>query len=594
MQDDPDTSVDTIAALIRQSEYLKAFDLAEQQIDAGGDSVRLRHLAVLALARMGATDRASTLFRELGLDRVTDNEDVLALEARLLKDLAYLASESARPAALMRAAECYERAYHEAGQGYYPAINVASLSALAGENETAVTWARTARDRAAGGTDYYALATLAEAALILDDRDEAQRLIVAAVASAKVDFAAIGTTRAQLRRLLDAKNWSPDILAPMAAPKVMHFCGHMVSEDDAGRFPRSEITRVQAEIRAAIRQQGIGFAVGSLACGADILIAEAILEAGGELTVVLPFDRNEFVEVSVQNGGPDWVDRFERCMTAARDVHFVTEDAYLGHDELFNYASHLAMGLARLRSVMLGADLMQLAVWDGQPPASGSAAGTAVDLARGAKAGLVQHILWSRADASDRGLQSVGTDAPPEGTHRKCSSMIFGDFKGFSKLTDAQLPVYVDTVLGACGAVLKRHARHLRFRNTWGDGLFLVFDDVVAAADCAFDLSRTLEDLRQHQTDLPDTLGIRLGLHYGPVFERKDPVLERPNFFGFHVSRAARVEPITPVGQIYVTDSAAAALALDAHDRFRCDYVGQVPLAKNYGSLPMYALLPRT
>ena len=90
------------------------------------------------------------------------------------------------------------------------------------------------------------------------------------------------------------------------------------------------------------------------------------------------------------------------------------------------------------------------------------------------------------------------------------------------------------------------------------------------------------------------TLGIRLGMHYGPVYERLDPVLERTNVFGFHVSKAARIEPITPEGEIYVTDAAAAALAVEALDAFRCDYVGRVPLAKGYGEFPMYALERRS
>jgi hypothetical protein len=34
------------------------------------------------------------------------------------------------------------------------------------------------------------------------------------------------------------------------------------------------------------------------------------------------------------------------------------------------------------------------------------------------------------------------------------STMVFGDFKGFGKLSDAQLPLYVDRVLGAAAAVL--------------------------------------------------------------------------------------------------------------------------------------------
>ena len=47
-------------------------------------------------------------------------------------------------------------------------------------------------------------------------------------------------------------------------------------------------------------------AYGSLACGADMLVAEAILARGGELHVVLPFAEEDFLKTSVHVGGPEW------------------------------------------------------------------------------------------------------------------------------------------------------------------------------------------------------------------------------------------------------------------------------------------------
>ena len=83
---------------------------------------------------------------------------------------------------------------------------------------------------------------------------------------------------------------------------------------------------------------------------------------------------------------------------------------------------------------------------------------------------------------------------------------------------------------------------------------------------------------------------MRLGVHFAPIFEGYDPVLKVTSYYGSQVSRTARIEPITPPGEIYVTEPFAATLALEAGDAFRCDYVGQVPLAKDYGSFRMYRL----
>lgn len=60
--------------------------------------------------------------------------------------------------------------------------------------------------------------------------------------------------------------------------------------------------------------------------------------------------------------------------------------------------------------------------------------------------------------------------------------------------------------------------------------------------------------------------------------------------FWNQISRAARVEPVTPPGQVWVTEPMAAAVAMAAPDRFACHYVGRIALAKSYGTEPIYRL----
>ena len=59
-------------------------------------------------------------------------------------------------------------------------------------------------------------------------------------------------------------------------------------------------------------------------------------------------------------------------------------------------------------------------------------------------------------------------------------------------------------------------------------------------------------------------------------------------------TRAARVEPVTLVGQVYCTPPLAAMLALENARDFDCDYVGKVRLAKDYGELALYRLSRRS
>jgi class 3 adenylate cyclase len=173
---------------------------------------------------------------------------------------------------------------------------------------------------------------------------------------------------------------------------------------------------------------------------------------------------------------------------------------------------------------------------------------------------------------------------------RDTRAMLFGDIHGFSKLTDAQLPVFAEKVMGTLGEVTRRHERHITFINTWGDGIFVVFRNADRAAACALDMQDGMSAVDLKAAGLPETLKLRLGGHLGPVYELDDPVTDRLNYYGAHVSRAARIEPITPEGCVYVTETFAAMLALHNADQFSCDYVGNTEMAKHYGRLRMFLL----
>jgi class 3 adenylate cyclase len=172
--------------------------------------------------------------------------------------------------------------------------------------------------------------------------------------------------------------------------------------------------------------------------------------------------------------------------------------------------------------------------------------------------------------------------------------MLFADVRGFSKLTDEQLPRFAALVLGSFAEVLDEFGDQVLHRNTWGDALYVVLTDPVAAAACALSLHEAMATIDLDVAGLPPHLALRLGAHVGPVFPTHDPVIGVPAFMGSHVSRTARIEPVTPPGEVYVTEPFAAALELDACVDFACDYVGHMPVAKDYGRLRMYRLRRRS
>jgi class 3 adenylate cyclase len=312
---------------------------------------------------------------------------------------------------------------------------------------------------------------------------------------------------------------------------------------------------------------------------------------------VLPFALEEFVLTSVASAGGDWVERFERCLAAAETVSYATVDAYLDDDVLYGYCAELAMGLALVRARHLDSDAHQLALWDGEAPTG--VAGTAADVDRWIKTGhdvvvVAPQERMLAAAASDSGTRAASSPIPHRQYPRRViRAMLIGDVSGFSKLTDEQLPTFAEVVLGAFARVLGDHDADIEYRNTWGDALYVVLAGAPAAARCALDLQDAVGELDLAGVGLPLHLAFRLSGHIGPVFPMRDPVLGADAFMGSHVSRTARIEPVTPPGAVYVTEAFAAALELSGASDVGCEYVGHMPAAKDYGRLRMYRLRRR-
>src|SRR3954452_8491533 len=373
----------------RRGELLTAFDRAERGLAERPDDLWLKHRAVLALARAGSTGEGARRFADYGLAGIED-EDVAALEARIAKD-----EPIAEGRGFEHAAALYDAIFRRTG-GYYPAVNSATLRALAGDSASARAVAAEARQALAksGDESYYGVATEAEIALVLGELDAAEGALERAAQSHGGDYSALATTRRQLRLLVDATGLDPAVLEVLAGPAAVHFCGHRIG----ARFPADAEAAVGAQIERALDGTSPGFAYGALANGADILCAEALLARGAELHVVLPFAREEFIESSVADGGDEWVKRFEACMSRAARISYATDDAFLGDDVLYRYGSELAMGMALQRAAWLNSDAWQLAVWDGEP--AGGHAGTAIDVATWQSTGNPATVLAPRTAGS--------------------------------------------------------------------------------------------------------------------------------------------------------------------------------------------------
>ncbi|MFT5135200.1 MAG: class 3 adenylate cyclase [Arenicella sp.] len=581
---------------MRLGEYLLAYDQAQDGLVQFSNDKSLQYYAVLALARIGATDQALRRYKEYSLGE-EDKVDSAALAARLVKDMALVAPKQDKPMLFLEAAQLYEKIYlHTNASDFYPAINASTTYYLAGEKDKSK---RLAKETLAlcdkSPENYWRYASEAEAYLLLGDSENATIALGNANKVCNNDLAAVAATKKQLSLI------SSDlaVLNTLRLPGIIHFAGHIISPtDDEGRFPANVESRIADEIAQSLEQLNVGIGYGSLASGADILFAEAILARGGEIHITLPFELEQFKTVSVACSGSNWVERFDHCWEQATSHSFTSEELYHGDDTLFSYCSLYAMGRACLRQQQLNAPLSQIVVWDEET--TNATAGTYRDRETWIKLGHDCHVIsLASASKKERSKTLEVEDKAPKKSNKSLHSILFGDIKGFAKIPDAKLPLFVSHVMGCLADVLeelqvKGTPNPVLMANTWGDGVFMVFEDVEIAAKCSIAMQYALKHLDFEKFDFGGNIELRLGLHFGPIYNVIDPVTKRNNFLGEHVTRAARIEPITPPGEVYVTESFAAQLALIDSHQYEAEYVGYMPMAKNYGDLRMYLLKEST
>lgn len=559
------------------------FERTRRAIETHPEDPRARYLQALAMARLGEPHAALRLYDRNQVEQI-GTEDAVALKGRLLKDLAVKASGAEQVERFRQSSQAYRLA-NELSDGYFSGINAATTSFLAGDvNEACQLAAAIARrPDVADPQDYYAAASGAEAVLVCGDIERATAMYAEARRRPDASPGMIASTARQVGLIASKMAISDEqreaLLASIQPPPVIHFCGHMFA---AGWDAEAEIAKA---INAILDETGALVAYGPLACGADILIAEAVLARGGELHVVLPFAEGDFLKTSVAVGGQEWVGRYEKARNAASAVTFATQMRCVADDEQFAYCSKLVMGLAQLRASVMQAETFQLAVWDGTSPAG--IAGTAADCAEWARQGGESRIIPIARDRPP--LKSAALTGMSHRPSWNLRSMLFADFAGFSLLDEESLSQFLEVVMGRIASVLDRHAESVLSRKSWGDAVYVVISSPSEAARIALEIQSAIDPQSLHDIGLPHDGGMRISLHHGPIFEHFDPVQGARTFYGTEVTLAARIEPRVPVGAIYTTQPFAAMIESD-RNRYHFEYVGTMHLAKNYGVRTLYRL----
>ncbi len=553
------------AKQLQHSDPHRAYDLAWEALKENPADVRFRHIQAHALTLTGSPNEAIALLYALYQSHHRDPE-TLGLLGRAWKQIASDAvSDDERQRALRQSRDFYLEGLVEAegrtdSGGYYPGINAATLSLVLGDLEQAKALAqRSAAVRSARG----------EGGLRLLEPLHARR-------SCADLRRHPGSTRTLLQsEKLPAKS-RPSEQHPPQRPRNRE--AHVRRYVRAGRLlrrPGSRHIHRPPHRRAGPR-------------GGDILFLEALQTADAQCEIVLPFEQAVFEQSSVAGGAPGWPARFARLCAEAKpriaNSHSATADG-----AAFEYGTRFLIGLARLRAQQLDADLRALVLWDGERGEGHG--GTEWSIAHLQTLGVIVENIYPGRE----GIVPPIADnfQPYENVARPIRAMLFSDCKGYSKLREENDGDYTTQFLGGVSRLIARARENNAapiVANTWGDGLFLAFTEVRAAADFAIALRDGA--LRASKAlGLPDGVCLRIALHAGPVMEFEDPITQRPNLAGVNVSFTARIEPITPENQICASEAFAALAANEALGHLRFDYAGATEFAKHFGAHPIYRMV---
>ncbi|MDR1475372.1 MAG: hypothetical protein LBI30_02530 [Holosporales bacterium] len=625
-----------IFELISGGQMFKAHELAKRAFESNANNLRIREAYSLVLLKTGAVDDAKKII--IPLLGLTPSEDgPLVIEVDSLRQSLLITSGDSK--VLSGIAHIFKEAWNfshsckdlDIARELYLAsfklspspgtgINAAWLHWLTGQDEQANKLAHETLKRLPPlgmEANFGQLVMMAETQLLLGREEDAVRLYKEAMEKTSKDYAPIVRARQQMVFLQAAGFRVPkSAMQALIPPTVVVFTGHMIDRPDhpVTLFPHDIEEQVRQAIKEKLNEINAHIGYSSASCGADLLFIEELIARGGEINIILPFAINDFIEMNVRHAGPRWEKRFEKAIQNARTVSIAAEDRYLGHDMLYRFSNHVMHGSAVMRSKFLTSEPHLLAVWDARVSAIPGGPADFIDQWTNI---TTLHLIdldnldIERPEIDPIVLESIKKRDEPDPLNfnapiRTIKAMMFSDLAGYSKLQDEHIPAFLD-FLTKLEQTMKQIGAGLEAVNTWGDAIFTVGNSATIIAEFGLKYCDIVEALGKKYPEFPFPIRARISLHAGPVYEAEDPFIKKMNFYGGHINRAARLEPVTTVGQVYATQQFVALLhaetdklqyehqqkGLKFTEKFETEYVGVLKLAKSFGQQEVYHLRRR-
>ncbi|MGR3375819.1 NUDIX domain-containing protein [Salipiger abyssi] len=175
-------------------------------------------------------------------------------------------------------------------------------------------------------------------------------------------------------------------------------------------------------------------------------------------------------------------------------------------------------------------------------------------------------------------------------TERLSTNIMFADVKGYSTFQEQQIRTFHEIIM----PLLEKRIEQYKFEyaRLWGDGIAIASHEVKSIAKIATECRDFFRNLDYNQYQLPP-LSVRISIHHGEYYKGGGIFSSSGEIFGKTVIQAARIEPITEPGQIWVTEAIHVALRdsqIGESGLFATDAIGEVTLPKNYGVINIWTL----
>ncbi len=627
-----------IKKLIFSGHMFKAHELAKNAFEKNPDNVRLRQVYALVLLKTGAFEESRKLiYPILGINNNNSSDEMTTIDVSVIREMDFFKKTDGNVLAdfghifkeawhyskscndLDLAKEFYLSGFQKTKSPKY-GMQAAWLFWLTGIDKVAYDLAEEVLKLLPPlglSKDFFDLITLAQAQLLLGREEDACRLYEEAVKNdASGNYVNIVNERQHLYFLRKAGFKVPEAtLQALTPPTVVVFSGYSIDHPSfkSSLFPQELESIVKTSIKEKLDEIDAKVGYSSASCGADILFIEAMLERNAEVNIVLPFSIADFLETNIRHAGPRWEKRFEMALKNAKSVSFAAEDRYLGHDMLYRFSNNVMHGTAVMRSEFLTTKPHLMAVWHSKiVPMPGGPSDFIDSWNDISTLHLIDLDEITNGELDDIDVENIKKNIPgfmqfdpfiKEVPERTIKSMMFSDLSGYSKLQDEHVPAFLD-FLNKLHEAIEKIGVSIEAINTWGDAVFAVADSALKIAEFGLKYCDIIEDLGKSYSRFPFPIRARISLHSGPVFVANDPFINKMNFYGGHINRAARLEPVTTVGQVYATQQFISILHKEVnleknetdlsgfkyYAKFAAEYVGVIPLAKGYGQQEVYHL----